>query len=544
MSTQLQQYEGSALEPLLERIHREHGPLVKIVKAERAREGGVLGFFAREMFRLTVDVKAASRPQEHQRYDATGKPARSMQDAGQAQQSGTAQHGKPVQGNDSRSGQPARRMQVGTQVPSTVQGPPATSVLADTLAMDDVLDISASPTAVAGTQAGTSAGTSATGTAGAPSGQASKLLPGRLVDHDSAAIQPGFAEVLARVAYDMDMDTSPVMEEGVPAGMDTTTSGITSDTPCESYGSDFAEGAVFESDSSGHTLGNPARQPELGSDLVWPGSVQELSQDPSGPPPAHQPAGNIAPQAMDGPSTQNRQLSGPPPTLTSMLAKAGIPEQLLESGEIASLNGDRDPSRIARALVDTFNRLPSAPPPPSLPGSLLAIVGDLQRSRRLATEIATDLGLDPATMPVVSVRPVGKIPASLTARSALEVAERAPGWRRNGSATVVVVVSPLVGGNRSWARLVLAAMKPTAVWGIAEALYKTEEIAAWAETLGGMDALVLSEVRHSISPASATATGIPIARLDEGRASPERWATVVGDLLNRTFVATQGTKQP
>jgi hypothetical protein len=225
-----------------------------------------------------------------------------------------------------------------------------------------------------------------------------------------------------------------------------------------------------------------------------------------------------------------------------MLAKAGIPEQLLESGEIAGLNGDRDPSRIARALVDTFSRLPSAPPPPSLPGSLLAIVGDLQRSRRLAAEIATELGLDPATIPVASTRPVGKIPMSLTARSALEVAERAPGWRRNGSATVVVVVSPLVGGNRSWARLVLAAMKPTAVWGIAEALYKTEEIAAWAETLGGMDALVLSEVRHSISPASATATGIPIARLDEGRASPERWATVVGDLLSRTLSAAQGSK--
>ncbi|MHB8262633.1 MAG: hypothetical protein ACYDGY_02640 [Acidimicrobiales bacterium] len=502
MSTQPQQYEGSALEPLLERIHREHGPRVKIVRAERVREGGVLGFFAREMFRLTVDAKAAPRPQERQRYDATRKPARSMNAA-------RAKPGKPAsqeQAGAQRSPAARTSSQIeGRLAPrrldppdSTAQGPPASSVLADTLAMDDMLDISTPPASTA-------------------AGPATIAQPA-----STPAIQPGFAEVLAHVAHDMDtdMDTdtlSDMEEDALPDG-------------------DLTEEIVFEDVADSYVLEDSAGRAELGSGPGWPGS------QPSG----HEAANNVAFQALDGADaalTTNHHIASSRPLLPAMLVKAGIPEQLLDSHEVAELNGAYDPTRIAKTLVDTFARLPSAPPPPALPGSLLAIVGDLQKSRRLAAEIATELGLDPVAVPVASPRPVGKIPMSLTARSALEVAERAPGWRRNGSATVVVVVSPLVGGNRSWARLVLAAMKPTAVWGIAEALYKTEEITAWAEALGGVDALVLSEVRHSISPASATATGIPIARLDEGRASPERWATVVGDLLGKTFAAAHGESQ-
>src|SRR3954449_10768842 len=61
------QLEGASLEELLERVRREHGPNAQIVKAEKARKGGVGGFFARETFVIEVvldptPVDAAAAP--------------------------------------------------------------------------------------------------------------------------------------------------------------------------------------------------------------------------------------------------------------------------------------------------------------------------------------------------------------------------------------------------------------------------------------------------------------------------------------------------
>jgi hypothetical protein len=48
--------EGADVEELLARVHTEHGPEARIVKAERVRSGGVGGFFARERYEVTVEV--------------------------------------------------------------------------------------------------------------------------------------------------------------------------------------------------------------------------------------------------------------------------------------------------------------------------------------------------------------------------------------------------------------------------------------------------------------------------------------------------------
>lgn len=60
MPAQPKLFEGPSLEPLLEQIHREVGAEAKILRAEKTREGGVLGFFAREQYRLTVQLPATS----------------------------------------------------------------------------------------------------------------------------------------------------------------------------------------------------------------------------------------------------------------------------------------------------------------------------------------------------------------------------------------------------------------------------------------------------------------------------------------------------
>lgn len=52
-------YEGFPLEAVLARVHDEHGADATIVAAERVRRGGIGGFFAREVFQVTVEVDPA-----------------------------------------------------------------------------------------------------------------------------------------------------------------------------------------------------------------------------------------------------------------------------------------------------------------------------------------------------------------------------------------------------------------------------------------------------------------------------------------------------
>jgi len=49
-------FEGGELEELLERVRAEVGPDARIVAANRIRQGGVAGFFAREGYEVVVDL--------------------------------------------------------------------------------------------------------------------------------------------------------------------------------------------------------------------------------------------------------------------------------------------------------------------------------------------------------------------------------------------------------------------------------------------------------------------------------------------------------
>lgn len=55
MASQLR-FEGGELEELLERVRSEVGPEARIVAANRIRQGGVAGFFAREGYEVVVDL--------------------------------------------------------------------------------------------------------------------------------------------------------------------------------------------------------------------------------------------------------------------------------------------------------------------------------------------------------------------------------------------------------------------------------------------------------------------------------------------------------
>ena len=79
----------------------------------------------------------------------------------------------------------------------------------------------------------------------------------------------------------------------------------------------------------------------------------------------------------------------------------------------------------------------------------------------------------------------------------------------------------------------IASLRPTAVWGLVDATCKAEDIAAWADALGGIDALALENLDATVSPAAALGAGIPVVRLDGRPASAARWTATIVDRMIR-----------
>ena len=96
---------------------------------------------------------------------------------------------------------------------------------------------------------------------------------------------------------------------------------------------------------------------------------------------------------------------------------------------------------------------------------------------------------------------------------------------------MVVVDAPLNGGQLAWATHVIAALRPTAIWGVVDSTVKPEDVAAWADALGGVDALALENIDATVSPAAALRTGIPVVRIDGRPASAARWTATIVDRM-------------
>ncbi|HXQ62735.1 MAG TPA: hypothetical protein VN796_10400, partial [Acidimicrobiales bacterium] len=66
---------------------------------------------------------------------------------------------------------------------------------------------------------------------------------------------------------------------------------------------------------------------------------------------------------------------------------------------------------------------------------------------------------------------------------------------------------------------------------VVDATAKAEDVAAWAEALGGIDALALENLEATVSPASALGVGIPVARIDGQPATAARWVAAIVDRM-------------
>jgi hypothetical protein len=84
-------FEGGELEELLERVRTEVGPEARIVAANRIRQGGVAGFFAKEGFEVVVDLAGS----EADGADNSGRGSRSKRRSRATTAAEAASHAAP-----------------------------------------------------------------------------------------------------------------------------------------------------------------------------------------------------------------------------------------------------------------------------------------------------------------------------------------------------------------------------------------------------------------------------------------------------------------
>jgi hypothetical protein len=162
---------------------------------------------------------------------------------------------------------------------------------------------------------------------------------------------------------------------------------------------------------------------------------------------------------------------------------------------------------------------------------VIVVAGAREAALLLARQITAELGLDLDGLVIASQGYKGRsIPPERRITTVEATGEARSSWRRRPRPTVVAVDAP-IGRPSEWARRVIDALEPTAVWGAVDATRKPEDLFEWSEQLGGFDALGVSSVDHTVSPATVLQCGIPVGRLDGRPATSLLWASLLAPRL-------------
>jgi hypothetical protein len=210
------------------------------------------------------------------------------------------------------------------------------------------------------------------------------------------------------------------------------------------------------------------------------------------------------------------------------LARLGFPAELTSAAPATPAPAGLDPSAW---LLGVLEQIPVPEPLPQGRGSVVVVAGGRDAALELARQMADELGLDADGLLVASPGYRGRaVPAHCRLTGVDAAAEARRSWRRRARPTIVAVeAAPGCGGE--WARRVIDALEPTMVWGAADATRKPEDLFEWAEQLGGFDALGVTGLDTTVSPAAVLRCGIPVGRLEGRPATPALWASLLAPRL-------------
>jgi hypothetical protein len=472
------QFEGTDVQVLLNDIRKEYGYDPTITRAETYRAGGVLGFFAREKYRLIVDESPAGT-------------LNGESDGGDRLPRGTLPAGDPF-------------ALLADEIDDMVMGDEAVSAR---MATDQS---EATPTVEAPAPA--EAPTTEPQTAEAPSFESVLSKVANLVDAPSASV----ASTVATLPAPKPAEPVTPVDAIEPTAPTEEAIGVESPT---------IEGSSLSAINPTDVTIEPSDGPVEPVEPIEAVGISDDSATATSPSqPVNPPPGNSLPWPTLSISPGNNW-SGNHAELVRALRRTGLDRDFV-AGVMADLGRGRD---LTRALVDAFSTLPAPPQLPRAQGSLIVVAGQAQRAKAEARELAAEVGADPGAVFFATPNsPSRGTTETRKIRTAEEATDLVPSARRR-KIDLVAVDIPIGSANLVWAEYVIEALHPTLVLGVVDATSKIEDVAAWVEGLGGVDGLVIDSPASTVSPADLLRLSIPVCRLGAGPANPARWATTILD---------------
>ncbi|TXR55085.1 hypothetical protein [Quadrisphaera setariae] len=474
-------------------MRAEHGSGVRIIKAERVRVGGFVGFFAREQFEVTVEVDTpavTSAPQP-----AFAAPAALVAGGGGAalRPATTALPAVPntaegieqlLAAAEAADGVPASLSGFDSIFNSVVSGGTPTSPLAAAPAAAPARQPAAPPPALTPV---------AEVIKSVVSGAAAPPTAGRLVAPRAA---PPTIPPAAQPAAQRQVTVLP-------------------DTP-----------VVAVPPPSAHAL-RPAVLAQPPVDLpVAPAPAPAPHHVAAAP--VHAPAPVAATPAPVPPVTPAHRAAVPTAhPLAERLADLGVPQEWLHH-----LPSDRT-EVLRRIAAHIAEQQASRPRPVTGPAPVIGVLGEPAAALELARRLGAGMGLHAADVAVVQRRAAA---GAVVLTDALAVNAEALRAREDGRPLVVALPAPIgaSAAHRAAMGEVLAALGADEVWAVVDATRRLPDTAAWLEQLGAVtpvDALALVNVDATSAPAAALGLPQPVVVLGDRPASPRAWARVLAKRL-------------
>lgn len=254
-------------------------------------------------------------------------------------------------------------------------------------------------------------------------------------------------------------------------------------------------------------------------------AAAETQADTSGDVPAGAaaPGGAFAPIAAPAvPVSSPSVVLRPPGAGRADLTALGVPARLL---------ADVGPGPVP--LSDLLRDVPNPPLLARIPGSLVAVVGDVATVMATARQMATRLGLEETD--VVLAGDLEAVPGFgrrvQTAAAARRFRDRASA--DDGVLVVAVGVGPEPADVARGAE-VLEALAPDQVWAVVDARSKPRDCVRWLADVGRgrrIDALAVANVFGTEQPGTVLDLGVPVGWVDGLPATRVTWAAVLSRRL-------------
>lgn len=540
-------FEGPVLEDLLAVISTEVGPEANIVHAERTHKGGVMGFFAREHFRLAVTVPPQGETSTH---SPRPKPRDNPRPKPGAKDSGRRTERKVIGRSTeppAAEASPFAAIAMETSDIVTLGQPPAAATKEMSAAPRGVPErssVGCSPNATIDSPNLPLAPLTKPNAVTEPVATASTIPSAAMVEPELAGQSPDrpverFDQALLQVARSLGHDHPLVWS--APHDDDICTSGpavneADGTTPDDEPTPDRA--TADEARIEQVALAGPG--PEVGglsSVAEETSTFAELAESlshavtrggslagASRAPLSDEPIVDLVATASTSWHDPGRR-----PGIERNLSSAGLPRTLFEETMSLFARG----GRLDTALVEVLGRIPCRPSLSCSERGVVAVVGRVDRLDPALIAVTGDLGIDSVLL-ISPSRDHQYCETSTLERARTDAADAMTraAERSPDGLTLVGVPAGTDRASRSWATEVVRVMKPTAVFGVVDAASKTEDIAAWAAGLGGLDALVVDGLQGTRSPGTLLSLDIPVGWVDGRPATPARWAAIIEDALS------------